>query len=673
MRRQSALVSFSGSMSDQPVLPHDLLSHVVIFVAGVRSRAESAINEVRRIYPGRHLVFICEPAHCAWLPQCLTDSVVVIEQPFNPFGQRASQIRKSLEATSIEACALVVADVGLESLRFRIFALRLRTELFLLLDPAKPAASKQVSRFSFALLAGVTLVLGRLRKIGKWIIVDLFTRAGHRELKDRLYEELSALVVTHTVELHRCQAVARAGAGGSIKRGFKSALVSLGTRYLDKRYRRVFQNLIDEPWERWFNPRNFPVASITLVIGTLGPGGSERQAVTTLLGLASHGYRDLSLLCNLDGYVNSFYAHLLEGCPVSVSEVSEDFRDTNNICEGDEALAQAGLRAVIDKLPPEVKDIACYVREFLKRKPSVVHAWLDYTNVRAGLAAAIIGIPRIVLSTRSVAPDNFAFFQPYMREAYRLLAQRPNVCLLNNSEAGARDYEQWLDLPRGTIKVVRNGFDFSALERAEKIAAAQELRARLGISPDVAVVGSVVRFSEEKRPLLWIDVAESIAKRRPDVIFLLVGDGPLREQARQRAERCGLGDRVVMPGREKDAAVAITAIDVFLLTSRVEGLPNVLIEAQALGVPVVTTDAGGAAETLIQGRTGYAIFPHLAELLADAVLRILADVGWRETARKAAQEFVRNRFSLTDMIDRTLDAYFTRNELTSHRSPPTNP
>src|SRR5206468_931340 len=184
----------------------------------------------------------------------------------------------------------------------------------------------------------------------------------------------------------------------------------------------------------------------------------------------------------------------------------------------------------------------------------------------------------------SVAPSNFALFQPYMREAYRLLAARPTVCLLNNSEAGARDYERWLGLPRGTFKIVRNGFDFSGLEPAEKKEGAREFRTRLGIPAEVPLVGSVLRFSEEKCPLRWIDTAARVAERRPDVRFLMVGDGPLREEARCRAHACGLDDRIVMPGNEKDATVAIAAMDVFLLTSRLEGLPNVLVEAQALGV-----------------------------------------------------------------------------------------
>ena len=288
-------------------------------------------------------------------------------------------------------------------------------------------------------------------------------------------------------------------AGNNVKHKFKSAVASLGIRYLDKRYRRVFQALLHD--QRWFDSGNISGESITLVIGTLGPGGSERQAVATLLGLASRGCRDLSVLCNyLDGPVDRFFADLLDDCPVSLSKLSEDVGQLDGD-EGVDALACARLKVLIEKLPPELKDISCYVREFLVRRPRIVHTWLDYTNVKAGLAAAVIGVPRIVLGTRSVGPTHFAFFQPYMREAYRALAARPNVCLLNNSEAGARNYERWLGLRRGTFKVVRNGFDFSALNPGDMAASAREFRIHLSIPPDVPLVGSVLRFSEEKQPL----------------------------------------------------------------------------------------------------------------------------------------------------------------------------
>ena len=472
---------------------------------------------------------------------------------------------------------------------------------------------------------------------------------------------LSEHALERAVEIQRCRGMVESGIGTSGGHRLASVVAPLGIKYLDHRYRQVFQNLFRERWDQWFVAKNCPDEPIMLVIGSLGPGGSERQAVNTVLGLVARGYSDLSILCtNVAAPVDRFYEHLLDGTPVSVSTAPADLGFANIRAGTDEESVSAVLMTLFEKLPGDLQDIPWYVREFLVRKPKIVHTWLDYTNAKAGIAAAIAGVPRIIVSTRSLAPTHFVFFQPYMREAYRALAARPSVCFLNNSEAGARNYEQWLGLPQGTFKVVRNGFDFSGLHPEQNAASACELRERLGIPQEAPVVGSVLRFSEEKRPFLWVDIAARVAARRPDVMFLMVGDGPLREETRRRVSACGMSEKILMPGNEKHAAAAIAAMDVFLLTSRVEGLPNVLVEAQALGVPVVTTDCGGAAETLIRGRTGHVIFRQSVDALADAVLLVLDDTVWREKARKVGQEFVRERFSLAQMMEGTLNAYFAR-------------
>src|SRR5207247_3851883 len=128
-----------------------------------------------------------------------------------------------------------------------------------------------------------------------------------------------------------------------------------------------------------------------------------------------------------------------------------------------------------------------FLREIIERRPQIVHTWLDDINIKGGVAALLAGVPKIVVGTRSLAPNNFALFQPYMREGYRVLARSPNVCLLNNSEAGARDYERWIGIPKGSFKVVRNGFDFSAWERERFEVGAAIYRERLGIPRDALV------------------------------------------------------------------------------------------------------------------------------------------------------------------------------------------
>jgi glycosyltransferase involved in cell wall biosynthesis len=276
--------------------------------------------------------------------------------------------------------------------------------------------------------------------------------------------------------------------------------------------------------------------------------------------------------------------------------------------------------------------------------------------VRAGLAAAIAGVPRIVLSGRNLAPYHFALYQPYMDPAYRGLAALANVRLLNNSRAGADDYADWIGIARERIRVIHNGIaaeDCGPLTEAERAAE----RARHGLAPGDAVIGGVFRFMAEKQPLLWLDAAALMAARLPSARFVLFGQGELLPAMRERAARAGIAERVTFAGVTDDPLRAMGMMDVFLLTSYGEGLPNVLIEAQLMGTPVVCTQAGGAAEAVAAGVTGTVVAEREAAAIAEAVLALAGDAEALARARREGPRFVRARFGMRRMIAETIAAY----------------
>ena len=402
------------------------------------------------------------------------------------------------------------------------------------------------------------------------------------------------------------------------------------------------------------NPIRGRVAAVT---GSLGPGGSEGQLARTLAGLAARGWEDVTLLHERAMQPpDDFHLWRVKTTTVKVEQlVPLHLRDLN-AWSSDEKLV--GLLALNGPSTDLGSRVLAYALEFKARRPEVVHTWLDEINVTAGLAAAFAGVPRIVMSCRSLSPANFAFFQPYMRPLYRLLVRLPNVTILNNSEAGARDYEGWLDLPKGKVMVIRNGFDFSSLRvTADLSAEAIATRRRFGIAGDAKVVGTVMRLSEEKRPLLWLEAAAAVHAAEGSARFLVVGDGPMRGEIEAATKQCGMSDVVHIIGHQEDVAASVAAMDVFLLTSRVEGLPNVLIEAQALGVPVVSTLVGGVTETFEDGVTGVAVSEAEGSALAGAILHVLRDPEFVARTRQVAPAMARDRFSIERMVDETLRAY----------------
>jgi glycosyltransferase involved in cell wall biosynthesis len=292
----------------------------------------------------------------------------------------------------------------------------------------------------------------------------------------------------------------------------------------------------------------------------------------------------------------------------------------------------------------------------MRREPRVVHAWLDAVNIPAGLAALLTGVPRIVLSTRSVSPIHFAFLQPYMRPGYRQLVRHSDVRLLNNSDAGGRDYASWLGIPARSITTIRNGID---LEEIKKVTAEQAdaYRRQIGMPAGVPVVGGVFRFNEEKRPMLWARIAAAVARRQPNAHFLIVGDGPMRSEVRAFSAREGFSDRLFMPGQEADVAVPLALMTCLLLTSRMEGAPNAILEAHAAGIPVVTSSAGGAPETTHHGRCGWVVEGDDPYRYADRILAVLRDPAWRNIAASLGRKLIAQRFGLERMISETLDVY----------------
>ncbi len=315
------------------------------------------------------------------------------------------------------------------------------------------------------------------------------------------------------------------------------------------------------------------------------------------------------------------------------------------------------VESLVDGFDSMTDEIQRYAHVFERERPGVVHVWLDWPNAAAGIAALAVGVPRIVLGGRSLSPTHFAFLRTFMRPAYRELLKSGRVTFLNNSRAGADDYAAWIGVPPSRVDVVPNAVDPSE-HAAPTPAAVAAFRARHALPEGTPVLGGVFRLMPEKRPDLWLAIAALVAKARPDARFLIVGGGPEMARVEASARELGIAGRLVLTGESPEVATALAVMSCFLLTSRVEGLPNVLLEAQMSGVRVVTSAVGGAPEALdAEGLAGVAVDSDEPGPYAQAVLALLADEAGAAAAREALPASVLARFSQDRMIAATLDAY----------------
>ena len=393
---------------------------------------------------------------------------------------------------------------------------------------------------------------------------------------------------------------------------------------------------------------------VVLVCGSLQPGGAERQVVNTLAGLAPIvGAENLTLLCDhLHTGAKERYDFYLPHARKSGATI----REIQASYAAKDPLPRSFQKAARSLHPGLVVDIADLFREFRALRPEVVHAWLDWSNVRAGLAAVLAGVPRVLLSGRNLSPRHFALNADYYYPAYRALSEyEGQIVWLNNSQAGANDYADWLSLPSAQIRVIRNGVQFAEEWRPSD--QRDELRAKWHIPANVPLIGGMFRFNEEKRPLLWVEVAAWIARVLPEVHFVIFGEGPMRTEMESLVCQRGLGERVKMPGLVMSSLDGLAPCDLVLLTSSGEGTPNVLLEAQWLGIPVVTVNAGGAGEAVDDGTTGLVVKSGNAADIAAGVLSILTDKTFRAKARKEGTAFVNAQYGMDRMIAETLAAY----------------
>ncbi|MFO0874331.1 MAG: glycosyltransferase [Phycisphaerales bacterium] len=183
------------------------------------------------------------------------------------------------------------------------------------------------------------------------------------------------------------------------------------------------------------------------------------------------------------------------------------------------------------------------------------------------------------------------------------------------------------------------------------------MRSELAIAADRRVVAGVFRLADEKAPDVFLAVAERIVAERPDAVVVHAGGGPCEDDVRRHLDASPHRDRIHLLGRRHDVPTIMAAADVLLLCSTHEGTPNVLIEAQHLGCPVVSTDAGGAAETFEHGRTGLLCAVGDVDALAESTLRLLRDEPLRRAMAEAAPALARERFALDRMVETTLACY----------------
>lgn len=289
----------------------------------------------------------------------------------------------------------------------------------------------------------------------------------------------------------------------------------------------------------------------------------------------------------------------------------------------------------------------------------VVHAHSAIGGAVARLAVLVAGLwgrrPAVVYT-----PHGFAFLDGSPARRRGFLAVERILGLTTDRVIGVSPTEAevaWRRrvVPRERAVAIPNGIDPTTMPTS-----ADGVRARAEEGWDTSpVVMTVARMTPQKDPSTWLRVAARIAASRSDVRFVWVWGGETAQEVRDEAHRLGIADRVDFVGYRPDARRLVAGANVFLLTSRFEGLPYSLIEALAVGVPVVATDVTGTRDVVRHGVTGLLSPAGDVEGLASHVLSMLRDPKRAAALATAGREDVVQRFSMDTMVEATARVYRT--------------
>lgn len=362
-------------------------------------------------------------------------------------------------------------------------------------------------------------------------------------------------------------------------------------------------------------PRPEGPVPVALTITDLDVGGAERALISLAMGLDRRRWSPS--VVNLSG--EGALAAVLRSAGIPVTSLG------------------LGPRS----LPRGVVALAGALR---RHRPLLVQSFLFHANVLSRLAAPMAGSPWVLGGLR-VAERQKRWHLTVDRLTSRLGCG--SVCV---SEGVRRFSIEQGGLDPARLTVIPNGVDLARID-----AAAPVRRGDLGVSADDFLTLTVGRLDVQKGLPDLLDAVEEAAESVPRLRLAIVGDGPLRGWLESSVSaRPALSGRVLIVGRRDDVPAVMKAADLLVHASHWEGMPNVVLEAMAAGLPVVATAVEGTDELVVPGRTGWLVPSREPRALAEAI--VAAAAGFRGQGR-AGRLRVEGEFSIPRMVARYEDLW----------------
>ncbi|MCB9746954.1 MAG: glycosyltransferase [Candidatus Omnitrophica bacterium] len=275
---------------------------------------------------------------------------------------------------------------------------------------------------------------------------------------------------------------------------------------------------------------------------------------------------------------------------------------------------------------------------FQREEADIVHTHNFAPLIYASTAAKLAGVP--CMNTRHGRADKKApwIFWALNKKIAAVSNDAKEQLLKNNRIKSEK------------VKVVYNGIDIQSMRADLQPNEKAQLRQSLGIKADSFVIGNIGRLVREKDQATLLKAFRKISQRTKNVELLIVGDGPLKSNLLKLAKELDIQGSVKFAGFREDIAQMLQIMDVFVLSSIMEGISLTVLEAMAAGLPVVATKVGGNPEIISEGKTGFLVPLGYPERIESAVKRIMADPRLGRSLGEAGRLRVQENSQLEHMV-----------------------
>jgi glycosyltransferase involved in cell wall biosynthesis len=372
---------------------------------------------------------------------------------------------------------------------------------------------------------------------------------------------------------------------------------------------------------------------VATVITRLNIGGASPPVISLAIGLRDLGHESL----------------LIVGEP----EPGEGSLEGEAVAAGARIVKLPDLRRNISPAR-DFRVLRQLVARFREFRPDVVATHMSKAGALGRVAARLSGVPVVVHTYHGKGFDVFA--RGWRRSSALWLERVLARVATGNIVISDKQEQEFLGLgvaPAARMHVIRLGLDLDPFIRAA--GGRGGLRAELGLPADALLVGVVARVVAIKGQDVFVRAVARLGDAWPGARFLIVGDGPFRQECEALGRNLGVDGRVRYLGWRRDIPDILASLDLVALPTVMdfEGTPVALIEALAAGRAVVATDVGGVADVVKEGCTGLLVPPGDADALASAIGRLLGDASTREDYGRNGQALVRERYARKRMVDET--------------------